>query len=72
VADKERSRVNRNLRTALLYLFFIVLGLLFLANTLQPMGAVKELSSSEFITAVEDGRVVDANILVRSLKIEGT
>jgi len=64
--------VNRNLRTALLYLFFIVLGLLFLANTLQPMGAVKELSSSEFITAVEDGRVVDANILVRSLKIEGT
>ena len=64
--------MNRNLRTALLYLFFIVLGLLFLANTLQPMGAVKELSSSEFITAVEDGRVVDANILVRSLKIEGT
>ncbi len=63
--------MNRNLRTALLYLFFIVLGLLFLANTLQPMGAVKELSSSEFITAVEDGRVVDATILVRSLKIEG-
>ncbi|MHB1019117.1 MAG: ATP-dependent zinc metalloprotease FtsH [Coriobacteriia bacterium] len=63
--------MNRNLRTALLYLFFIVLGLLFLANTLQPMGAVEELSSSEFITALEDGRVVEATVLVRSLQVEG-
>jgi len=63
--------VNRNLRTALLYLFFIVLGLLFLANTLQPMGAVEELSSSEFVTALEDGRVVNATVLVRSLEVEG-
>ncbi|MHB1135367.1 MAG: ATP-dependent zinc metalloprotease FtsH [Coriobacteriia bacterium] len=63
--------MNRNLRTALLYLFFIVLGLLFLANTLQPMGAVEELSSSEFISALEDGRVVEATVLVRSLQVEG-
>jgi len=63
--------VNRNLRTALLYLFFIVLGLLFLANTLQPMGAVEELSSSEFISALEDERVVEATVLVRSLQVEG-
>ena len=63
--------MNRNLRTALLYLFFIVLGLLFLANTLQPMGAVEELSSSEFITALEEGRVVEATVLVRSLQVEG-
>ena len=63
--------MNRNLRTALLYLFFIVLGLLFLANTLQPMGAVEELSSSEFVTALEDGRVVNATVLVRSLEVEG-
>ncbi|MDY0340362.1 MAG: ATP-dependent zinc metalloprotease FtsH [Coriobacteriia bacterium] len=63
--------MNRNLRTALLYLFFIVLGLLFLANTLQPMGAVEELSSSEFISALEDERVVEATVLVRSLQVEG-
>jgi len=30
--------VNRNLRSILLYVFFIVLGLFFLANTLQPAG----------------------------------
>jgi len=63
--------VNRNLRTALLYLLIIVLGLLFLANTLQPAGAVKELDSSEFIQAVEDGRIVSADVLVRSLEVEG-
>ena len=63
--------MNRNLRTALLYLLIIVLGLLFLANTLQPAGAVKELDSSEFIQAVEDGRIVSADVLVRSLEVEG-
>jgi len=63
--------VNRNLRTALLYLFFIVLGLLFLANTLQPAGAIDELSYSEFTTALKDGRVVRAEVFARSQEIEG-
>jgi cell division protease FtsH len=63
--------VNRNLRTALLYLFFIVLGLLFLANTLQPAGATDELSYSEFTAALKDGRVVSAEVYARSQEIEG-
>jgi cell division protease FtsH len=63
--------VNRNLRTALLYLLFIVLGLLFLANTLQPAGAVDELDSSHFIQAVKDGRVVKAEVFVRTMEVKG-
>jgi len=63
--------VNRNLRTALLYLFFIVLGLLFLANTLQPAGVTDELSYSEFTTALKAGRVVSAEVFARSQEIEG-
>jgi len=63
--------VNRNLRTALLYLFFIVLGLLFLANTLQPAGVTDELSYSEFTSALKAGRVVSAEVFARSQEIEG-
>ncbi|MCK8114743.1 ATP-dependent zinc metalloprotease FtsH [Anaerosoma tenue] len=63
--------MNRNLRTALLYLFFIVLGLLFLANTLQPAGVTDELSYSEFTTALKAGRVVSAEVFARSQEIEG-
>lgn len=63
--------MNRNVRTALLYLFFIALGLLFLASTLNPAGAVDELESSEFIQALEEGRVEKVTVLVRSLEVEG-
>ena len=63
--------MNRNLRTALLYILFIVLGLLFLANTLQPGGEIVELSSSDFITALEDERVVSAEVFVRSQEVKG-
>ncbi|KUK47367.1 MAG: ATP-dependent zinc metalloprotease FtsH [Actinobacteria bacterium 66_15] len=63
--------MNRNLRTALLYLFFIVLGLLFLANTLQPAGVTDELSYSEFTSALKAGRVVSAEVFARSQEIEG-
>ena len=72
MADKESKRVNRNLRTALLYLLFIVLGLLFLANTLQPAGAVDELDNSAFMEALADGRVVTVKVFPRTQGIEGT
>lgn len=63
--------MNRNLRTALLYLMFIVLALLFLASALSPE-KVDELNSSQFMTALEDGRVVTAEVFAQSQEIEGT
>jgi len=62
--------VNRNLRTALLYLMFIVLALLFLASALSPE-KIDELDSSQFMTALEDGRVVSAEVFAQSQEIEG-
>jgi cell division protease FtsH len=64
--------VNRNLRTALLYLFIIVAGLLFIANTLRPAGVVDELDVSTFVAALKDGRVVSAEVFARSQKVEGS
>lgn len=72
MADKEPKRVNRNLRTALLYLFFIVLGLLFLANTLQPEGAIDEIDNSTFMAALKADRVVTAEVYPRTQGVEGT
>ena len=62
--------MNRNLRTALLYLLFIVLALLFLANALSP-ATVKELESSEFLSALRDDRVVSATVFARTQVVEG-
>ena len=64
--------MNRNLRTALLYLLFIVLGLLFLANTLQPAGTIDVLDTSQFKAALADGRVVSVVVYPRTQDIEGT
>ena len=64
--------MNRNIRTAFLYLLIIALGLLFLANSLQPTGQPAELTSSEFIGAVKDGRVEEVEVFARSQKVEGT
>ena len=63
--------MNRNLRTALLYLFVIVLGLLFLANALSP-ATVEELDNSVFMKALDDGRVVTVEVFPRTQDIEGT
>jgi cell division protease FtsH len=63
--------VNRNLRTALLYLRFIVLGLLFLANALTPADS-GELQTHEFVSAVKDGRIESVEVKPRSLEVEGT
>jgi len=62
--------VNRNLRTALLYLLFIVLALLFLANALSP-AVIEELDSSQFLSALKDGRVVSVEVFARSQEVEG-
>ena len=64
--------MNRNLRTALLYLLFIVLGLLFLANTLQPQGTVDELDNSAFMEALADGRVATVQVYPRTQDVKGT
>lgn len=62
--------MNRNLRTALLYLLFVVAALFFLAQALAP-ATVTQLDSSELITALKDGRVVSADVFARTNKVEG-
>jgi cell division protease FtsH len=52
-------------------MLFIVLGLLFLANSLQPAGTIDELDSSTFMAAVKDGRVVTAEVFVKSQEVKG-
>jgi len=64
--------VNRNLRSVLLYVFFIVLGLFFLANTLRPAGTVDTLSSSVFLDTLKQGRIVTAEVMSASSEVNGT
>ncbi|MCE5204157.1 MAG: ATP-dependent zinc metalloprotease FtsH [Actinomycetia bacterium] len=63
--------MNRNLRTALLYLLLIVVALLFVANSFENQGKVDTLSTSAFIESLKAGRVVDAEVLLSSQKVEG-
>jgi len=63
--------LNRNLRTALLYLLFIVVALLIIANNFETSGKVVELSSSEFVSALKDKRVVSADVLLKTQVVTG-
>ena len=63
--------MNRNLRTALLYLLLIVVALLFVANNFERANAVEELSSSSFIEALKDKRVATATVMLRTQAVTG-
>ncbi len=64
--------MNRNLRTALLYLLLIVVALLFVANNFNTGNKVVKLSSSEFVSALKDQRVVNADVLLKTQTVTGS
>ncbi|MBC7266729.1 MAG: ATP-dependent metallopeptidase FtsH/Yme1/Tma family protein [Coriobacteriia bacterium] len=63
--------MNRNLRTALLYLLLIAVALLFVANNFETQGRVDDLPTSAFVQALKDGRVVNAEVIVREQRVRG-
>ena len=63
--------LNKNLRTALLYLLFIVVALLVIANNFESTGKVVELSSSDYVKALKDNRVVTADVLLKTQVVSG-
>ncbi len=63
--------MNRNLRTALLYLLFIVVALLIIANNFESTGKVVELSSGDYVKALKDNRVVTADVLLKTQVVSG-
>ncbi|MGB4593649.1 MAG: ATP-dependent zinc metalloprotease FtsH [Coriobacteriia bacterium] len=63
--------LNRNLRTALLYLLLIVVALLFVANSFQTQDKVDSLSSSKFITELKAGHVVTAEVRLTTKTVAG-
>lgn len=63
--------LNRNLRTALLYLLLIVVALLFVANSFQTQEKVDSLSSSKFITELKAGHVVTAEVRLTTKTVAG-
>ncbi|PKQ37940.1 MAG: cell division protein FtsH [Actinobacteria bacterium HGW-Actinobacteria-1] len=64
--------MNRNLRTALLYLLLIVVALLFVANNFDTGAKVTKLTSSEFISALKDKRVVSAEVMLKTQAVTGS
>jgi len=63
--------LNRNLRTALLYLLFIVVALLVIANNFESTGKVVELSSGDYVKALKDNRVLTADVLLKTQVVTG-
>ncbi len=64
--------MNRNLRTALLYLLLIAVALLFVANSFESQTRVDTLPSSAFVKALKDGRVISAEVMLRTQTVKGT
>jgi cell division protease FtsH len=64
--------VNRNLRTALLYLLLIVVALLFVANNFDSSAKVSQLSYSEFVTALKSERVITADVQRKTQAVNGS
>ena len=63
--------MNKNIRTALLYLLLIALAALFISNNLGATASVQELETGKFIEALEDERVVSADVKLRDRVVEG-
>ena len=64
--------MNRNLRTALLYLLLIVVALLFVANNFDSSAKVSQLSYSEFVTALKSERVITADVQRKTQAVNGS
>jgi cell division protease FtsH len=64
--------VNKNLRTALLYLLLIVVALLFVANNFDSSAKVSQLSYSEFVTALKSERVITADVQRKTQAVIGS
>jgi len=64
--------VSKNLRTAVLYLLLLAALVWVVMNAVGPTtGAPEELTTSEFVSAVEDGRVKEVTLLARDGRVEG-
>jgi cell division protease FtsH len=63
--------LNRNLRTALLYLLLIVVALLFVANGYERTASIDTLTSSAFIEALKGERVATAEVILREQAVTG-
>ena len=64
--------MNKNLRTALLYLLLIVVALLFVANNFDSSAKVSQLSYSEFVTALKSDRVITADVQRKTQAVIGS
>ncbi len=64
--------MNKNLRTALLYLLLIVVALLFVANNFDSSAKVSQLSYSEFVTALKSERVITADVQRKTQAVIGS
>ncbi len=64
--------LNKNLRTAILYLLLIAAALFFVANSFDAQSQTVELASSDFVGALKDGRVVSAEVFVRNKEVQGS
>ena len=64
--------MNKNLRTVLLYLVLLVAAVYFVTGTFgATSGRPTELPTSEFLEALEDGRVTNVTFLARDRVVEG-
>ena len=65
--------MNKNFRTVLLYLVLLaVLVWVVMAQMGTPTTGPKDLPTSEFVSAVQDGRIAEVTYVVRDNKLAGT
>jgi len=63
--------VNRNLRQVLLYLALLAALVYFVASSFAAPDAPTELTTSGFISALDDGRVASVTVLLQAGELEG-
>ncbi|MDZ4655406.1 MAG: ATP-dependent zinc metalloprotease FtsH [Coriobacteriia bacterium] len=64
--------MNKNLRTALFYMLVIVALFAFIVNNFDTGTRIVEMSSSDFVSALKEDRVVTAEVFLRNKEIQGT
>lgn len=64
--------MNKNLRTALFYMLVIIALFAFIVNNLDTGSRIVELGSSDFVKALKEDRVVNAEVFLRNKEIQGT
>nr|MDA3935564.1 ATP-dependent zinc metalloprotease FtsH [Actinomycetota bacterium] len=63
--------MNRNLRQVLLYLALLAALVYFVASSVAAPDAPTELNTSEFIGALDDGRMASVTVLLQAGELEG-